>query len=344
MFRILLKRATVSLAWGLVPLAFVPWIGATEQLPPRPPSDFGERSLATARDDRPADIGFDAPRVGFDCARAETTLTVTVDSADTLQNDTTGAVSELPGYSCFGWDESGPEQIYKLEVTEQLVLYAGLSDLQSDLDLFLLDDCDTDACIAHANTEFATLVAAGTYYLVVDGYQGAAGPYTLVISGHHQGVPEAICDTSSDLAAIPIDWPLAEARTDTLFGRPNLIQVYSCNPILRTGGEVWYAISLPPEWQLDANVTSIPMGLDPCLWLFDGCGPSPACLEFVDAGGAGEVENLSWSNDGNETVTVYLAIDSWRPPETVFDGIVTLAAPLVPLQQTSWSDLRRLYR
>ena len=344
MVEVLLKKATVTLILGLLSLACVPQAGAAEHLPLRPQTDVGEYLLATAGDERPADIGFDAPRVGFDCARAETTLTLTIGNADTLQNDTTGAVSELPGYSCFGWDESGPEQIYELEVTEQLVLYAGLSDLQSDLDLFLLDACDTDACIAYANTEFATLVAAGTYYLVVDGYQGAAGPYTVVISGHDQGVPEAICDTSSDLAAIPIDWPRSPWSTDTLFGRPNLIQAYSCNPILRTGGELWYAVALPSEWQLDANVTNIPSGLDPCLWLFDGCGPSPVCLDFVDVGGAGEDESLSWSNDGAETVTVYLAIDSWRPPETIFDGVVTLTAPLVPLEQTSWSDLRRLYR
>ena len=114
--------------------------------------------------DKPA--GPAAPRAltPFDCAGLNT-LTLAPALWDTaITGDTTGASALLAGYGCRTWPEQGPEHIYRLEVTAELQLWAGLSGLGTqDLDIFLLDGCDTDACLAGANTELQAVLPAGTY-------------------------------------------------------------------------------------------------------------------------------------------------------------------------------------
>jgi len=59
---------------------------------------------------------------------------------------------------------------------------ASLSDMSCDLDVFILGSCDEDDCIAYGNTSAtAEDLAAGTYYIVVDGYNGAECGYTLAV-------------------------------------------------------------------------------------------------------------------------------------------------------------------
>jgi hypothetical protein len=55
-----------------------------------------------------------------------------------------------------------------------------LSDLSSDLDLFVLTGPNPASCITFGDNAISLAgAAAGVYYLVVDGFDGAAGPYQL---------------------------------------------------------------------------------------------------------------------------------------------------------------------
>ena len=102
---------------------------------------------------------------------------------DLYTGTTVGAGSNSAGYACSGWDESGPEVVHSLTLASPADITVTLSNLSADLDIFILDDCAPGACVAFGDLS-ATLSNAqpGTYYLVVDGYQGASGSYTLSVA------------------------------------------------------------------------------------------------------------------------------------------------------------------
>ncbi len=82
------------------------------------------------------------------------------------------------------WLESGPEAIYHIQLTNDLEISAQLfHETDIDLDLFLLDGpAPTDCLYAGDSTITDALVSAGDYYLVIDGYQGSQGAYTLDVT------------------------------------------------------------------------------------------------------------------------------------------------------------------
>jgi hypothetical protein len=83
-------------------------------------------------------------------------------------------------YSCVGWYESGPEDIYLLTIPQTpTTLTVTLSGHTADLDIFLLSTCSENACITHGDITFTVELPAGQYYLIVDGYYGATSSYTL---------------------------------------------------------------------------------------------------------------------------------------------------------------------
>jgi hypothetical protein len=101
---------------------------------------------------------------------------------------TEGATSAvLDVYDCSGADESGPEQVYRLEVTTSVRLRAVVLDRGSvDVDLHLLGGTVGEAgCLARGDTLVESELLPGTYHLVVDTYvsggQALAGEYLLAV-------------------------------------------------------------------------------------------------------------------------------------------------------------------
>ena len=96
---------------------------------------------------------------------------------------TVGQTNEFSEYSCSTWDESGPEFIYQLDLAEAKDVTVSISPSGCDLDIFLLTNCeDPESCIDYGNYNFTTSLAAGTYYIVVDGYYGDACGYSISVS------------------------------------------------------------------------------------------------------------------------------------------------------------------
>ncbi|MBK8561947.1 MAG: T9SS type A sorting domain-containing protein [Saprospiraceae bacterium] len=86
-------------------------------------------------------------------------------------------------YSCIGWNESGPERVYRLIIDEAQTITATLSGLGADLDVFILDACSENSCLAHGDVTATTAtVPAGEYFVVVEGYLGAVGNFTLTVT------------------------------------------------------------------------------------------------------------------------------------------------------------------
>jgi hypothetical protein len=98
-----------------------------------------------------------------------------------VSGDTSGATNHVSVYGCAPWlPLTGPERVYSLHIGPGVQVDALLSGLHSDLDLLLLSDASPLACIAHGdNAISASGLASGVYYLVVDGFDDAAGPFRL---------------------------------------------------------------------------------------------------------------------------------------------------------------------
>gem|GEM_PF-576382 len=86
-------------------------------------------------------------------------------------------------YGCTNWLESGKERIYRVVTTSSGNLTATLSNLTADLDVFILNACGSNNCIAFGdNTATAVNAPPGTYFIVIDGYLGASGSFSLNVT------------------------------------------------------------------------------------------------------------------------------------------------------------------
>jgi len=93
-------------------------------------------------------------------------------------------------YSC-GYvnsvENNGPEVVHSFTTTSPGEVTISLTNLDANLELFLLNTCDRGDCLKRStlpgtNDEFLqAYLPAGTYYVVVDGYNGATSDYTLEV-------------------------------------------------------------------------------------------------------------------------------------------------------------------
>lgn len=94
-------------------------------------------------------------------------------------------------YGCDGniynVENNGPEVVHYFTITQAGPVNISLTGLNENLELFLLRECDRGECIdfsqnAGINDEsISAYLDAGTYYVVVDGYNGAVSDYTLEV-------------------------------------------------------------------------------------------------------------------------------------------------------------------
>ena len=305
---------------------------------------------AGSKDTKPPVPGFVPVRTPFPCTGRQT-FTPVPGWSITVVDSTTDAAGDLPGYTCREWPEEGPEHIYEIVVTDELELLVTLSglDKEVDIDIFLMNDCDTESCIIGDNMELSAILTAGTYYLSVDTYgtnSPPGGPYTLTLSAFWPGIPANAC-ADADTTFHPCDE--AEDLTDTLFNQPDLLRNYACvdAAALLRGGERWYALAAPSERMVQLTATP-PVGgtLDLAMGLFSGCGPESECLAFVDEAFAGFPEVLAWPQAAAQMDTVWLAVDCFAAPADTASGTFTLNVDCgtVPVKTSNFGSFRARYR
>lgn len=118
-------------------------------------------------------------------------LTATVGLGKTFGDTNNGSdvMDGVSGSPFASGSETGPEDVYELNwAGGDLFIDLDILSVGVDLDFFVYDSADPLAPLDYAWTtadpetlEFLGL-AAGTYYIRVDGYQGAAGEYSLLIT------------------------------------------------------------------------------------------------------------------------------------------------------------------
>lgn len=276
------------------------------------------------------------------CASAPV-LTVAPGLDTVITGDTTAGASVVDGYGCVGWNESGPESVLLLDVPSPVTLHLILESTV-DLDLFLLSGCDSDLCVAHHTREFEVEVEGrlDPWVVVIDGYLGAAGPWSLTVRAFASGVPPEVCATATPLLC------RTEAATaeGSLYGLPNQLFTNTCAEYLEAGGERWYAVSLADSAR--ATLTLQEQSFDAALWLFDGCEATADCVAFADDGVSGTSEVLVYRNLTGARHTYYLAVDAAQPPSGEFDGFYFLQSVctdgIVPNETTAWGTIKSFYR
>ena len=103
---------------------------------------------------------------------------------------TSGATNEIGGYPCSVGNYSGPEIAYQWTANVSGTVEWGLINAQPTVlnhDVFVLDGdngvCLNTQCLERGfNTAEFEAVAGHTYYLLVDGFNGASGPYTAMLN------------------------------------------------------------------------------------------------------------------------------------------------------------------
>ena len=80
-------------------------------------------------------------------------------------------------------DESGPEYIYKVAITQPGSLTVSVSCGPGvDIDVHLSGSFNTSDCVARNDKTFTHAVDCGTYYVIADTFKQGAGAYTLTVS------------------------------------------------------------------------------------------------------------------------------------------------------------------
>ncbi len=81
-----------------------------------------------------------------------------------------GFGADFDKYGCTPWIETGPDVVYRLELTEPSHIRAGIDFAMFDAHIFLLTDCaNQDSCIAYSYNYYSVAcLEPGVYYIVVD--------------------------------------------------------------------------------------------------------------------------------------------------------------------------------
>ena len=112
-------------------------------------------------------------------------LTIALACNSTVTGHNNNGGNNYNTYSCASFNESGFEKIYALTTTDAQLLSLRLTNIQGgNLDLFLLSSCSENNCIAYSagtgdESIEVELAANTTYYIIVDGANGASASYTL---------------------------------------------------------------------------------------------------------------------------------------------------------------------
>ncbi len=119
------------------------------------------------------------------------------------RGDTTGGENRIDTYPCRpDWPETGPEHFYQLQTSATMPLTLTLSQAplpgQSlDLDVFLFVNSDFGQCYGADSSLSIPSLPPGNHLIVVDGYGGSAGAYTLQVT----------CDQQPFATPTPTDTP-----------------------------------------------------------------------------------------------------------------------------------------
>ena len=162
-----------------------------------------------------------------------------------VHDTTVGAPSRVSRYACRPvWQETGPERVYSLYLqrAQPVTITLSTQNPTVDLDLFLLQDLSPDACVAAGDTFLAPgqgqmpATLQGLYFVVVDGFEGAAGDFDLSVD----------CPLGPFATPTPTSTP---TPTPTATATPTATPTPTPTPKPTATPLPYFAVHVPLVWQ-----------------------------------------------------------------------------------------------
>jgi hypothetical protein len=259
-------------------------------------------------------------------------------------NNAGGAVN-TEFYNCQPYSESGPENVFRLTLGATTNVTVTMAPQGCDLDLFVLASCDENDCIgSSAGTSTETVVldclAAGTYYVVVDGYAGAACGYTLSISCTDCSGPveNENCGSCAPLACGAIDMTVDTRSTNNDYdpGAGN-----SCTGYSASGGDLVWCVCIPANGgTIDLSVEEV--DYDASVYLVTDCAdPVGSCLSGSDCYPWPCFNSIFYTNGSGADINAYLIIDGFGGGAGTTHVTGTLdCCGGTPTEETSWGSVK----
>jgi cysteine-rich repeat protein len=215
-------------------------------------------------------------------------------------NDGAGSNDRVDLYSCRTWNESGPEMVYTFSPTTSESITLSLNGMTGgDLDLFLIQAgvCAPDQCVASGNSELTYAVTAGeTYFIVVDGYDGAVSPFELSVQ----------CGQAAPTCSP--EWVLGCGGTDTYnngdAGSTDVIDSYPCWTWEQSGPEYTYSFEAPADGAVTVALSGLTADLD--VFVLNDLGGVCGAAQCVSAGDS----SVTFDAVGGQTY--YLVVDGYN--------------------------------
>jgi len=269
----------------------------------------------------------------LDCSGA-----IPISCGDVVAGDNSGGVDNANVYSCVSWNETGPDAVYELTLATDQIVTVGISNLQADLDVFILSSCSENDCVAYGDAGFTTdCLPAGTYYIVVDGYNGAMSTFDLSVTCGDCPVSSdnETCETAIELCGTfdlgystigaASDYPLASS---------------SCTGWSASGGDLVYSVCLEAGGTIDVTQTG---NYDMSMYLITDCADAwTSCVAGSDNCCTGADEIISYTSVGGGMY--YLIVSGYST-----EGIGTLYGTVTGCCTTasedhSWGETKSLFR
>ena len=129
-------------------------------------------------------------RLELSCGYLDCSQSVPLSCGVPYNGTNAGGTDDVSTYTCgpqLNVENNGPEIVHTFTTTESGLVTINLTGLSSNLELFLLSECSRRSCLQFSQNpgtndeQIVRNLPAGTYYVVVDGYNGAISDYNLTV-------------------------------------------------------------------------------------------------------------------------------------------------------------------
>ena len=235
--------------------------------------------------------------------------------------------------SCPYTGSTSPDVVYSFTPDIDMTIDADLCDSGYDTKLYIYENdssvlsaCNDDSCPGYKSELFDVALTAGnTYYIIVDGYNGASGDYEINVSAGAgpcvddlvaSGDPEI--EPNGGLNADPVEYDPRDVGTES---EPTLITGTYFTFVLdgtNNRDTDWFNFSLTETSEIHASV-DVTCG-DVIIGIVDNSG-SGAFLSSSNNGGGGEDESLTFALDaGDYWLFIASAVYEGLPDETTYNA------------------------
>jgi hypothetical protein len=275
-----------------------------------------------------ADKPFDKPNVDLLTKQAlDCTNAIDINCGDVYVGTTVDGDTNVTYYGCVGWNESGPEKVFRLTLADGACYTVTASVVPCsypdtvDLDIFFLGSCDETDCLTYGNCDFTTpILFPGVYYIVVDGYYGdVADEFTLTVDCE---VVDCPMECPCPLYTLVYDFNLQDysfcddcgGAATWMWGMPGgeypAVPEFACDDVPVTN---LLATTLGGDYPLDAGHRAIlgPIDVTDETWCMEMC-------HYYDTETSFDGGNVKVSADGGVTWT--LLIPEAGYPVTLYTG------------------------